>query len=76
MIRLTINGTTHDVDVDATTPLLQRDAERRVLLLVEERAGRWNGGRGADRRMASAGEEPRDHAGELLFLGVRTHSSK
>ena len=57
-------------------PLLERDAERRVFLRVQEgRRGR-DRGRGADRRVAGALEQPRDYAGEKLFLGVRTHWSR
>src|SRR5258706_1683386 len=57
-------------------PLLQRDAECPVFLLVEQGAVGGNRGRSADGCMTRAIEQPRDYAGEKLFLGVRTHSSR
>ena len=44
--------------------------------LLKKHAGRRDRRRRADRRMARAVQQPRDHAGEVLFLGVRTHSSR
>src|SRR5260221_1574331 len=57
-------------------PLLQRDAKTGIENFSQETSGSRNGRRGADRRMARAVQQPRDHAGEVLFPGVRTHSSR
>src|SRR5687768_4247248 len=57
-------------------PLLERDAEGRITLPIEECARRGDRRRCADRGVARSAQQPRDHAGEKLFPGVRTHSSR
>src|SRR6185295_3457915 len=57
-------------------PLLQRYPERGINIFSQKTTRSRNGRRRADRSMARAIQQPRDHAGEVLFRGVRIHSSR